>query len=395
MDNVAFKYAELASVSVKQLFYANGLYKYSRIKSVPDFELAATDECIALMQRLDMVLRSADRTAGFTVFARVLGKNAGGDDLLRFPPKAGDKLSFWMKLRNPNVLNFDDLPVDGDFRKFYYFSNQQLDGFALRSDLHLGNAASGVNNTNDRVAWSAANYRFHHSAEVAGGAAKVTHMLSGMEVLPDSVVNQAGQADIVFNLNALPLGKCRLSIGGSMLDEFYFIGNPPFQPFGVIELSLADALATNYRIVETDRSLANVRPAYSILFQNRKTRWRYTVHLQPESPLSLEMSVLNAAEKADFLSRLNIVSNDAAIAFTRTSTSDTDIIFVSDSGLALQEKYFSSTSVTHDPLSLTLKKYIGVAAKETVVRSDLSYPQTDLVDATTPPFIYSDIFLTL
>lgn len=395
MDKATFKYVELATVSVKQPYYANGVCKKYQVEPVVDFELIPTDECRELMKKLDLVLRSTDRTGGFILLARVLGINGNGDDILRFPPQASDKLSFWLTLNNPNALNFDDLLTNSDSSGFYYFSNQQTDAAALRDNLHLTSAASGVSGASDYMTKSAANYRFHHTAEVAAGTAMVKHILSGMQVLPDSIINRSAQSDLLFSLSALPIGKCQLIIGGSIKNEFYFVGSPAFQVFGVIELLLSDTLASNYRIVETDRSLTKTRPTYSILFRNRKTFWRYTIHLQPNSPLSLEMNALTAPDKADFLSKLNIVSNDTAITFTQTSASDKDIVFVSDSDLALQEKYVSGTSVNHDPLSLTLKKYIGVMAKEANVRSDLSYPQTELIDATTPSVIYSDVFLTL
>jgi|CXWL01.1.fsa_nt_gi hypothetical protein len=395
MDKASFKYVELTTVSVKQPYYTNGVSKKYQVEPVLDFELVPTNECRELMKRLDLLFRSTDRSGGFIVLARVLGTNGGGDDILRFPLRASDKLSFWIKLNNPNALNFDKLPTHDDLSGIYYFSNQQTDASALRDNLHLTNAPFGVSGVNDRMSKSAANYSFHHTAQVTAGAAIVKHILSGVEVLPDSIINRSGQSDLVFNLNTLPLGKCQLLISGSEIDEFYFVGSPAFQVFGIIELLLTDTLASNYRVVESDRSLTKTRPAYSILFLNRKTLWRYTIHLQPNSPLSLEMNALTAPDKADFLNRLNIVSNDMAITFTQTSASDKGIVFVSNRNLALQEKYVSSSSAKHEPLSLTLKKYIGVMAKEANVRSDLSYPQIGLIDATTPSVIYSDVFLTL
>ncbi len=395
MDKAVFKYAELAKATVSQPYYANGVCQQYHVDPILDFELLPTDECLALMKKLDIVFRPTDPSGGFIVLARVLGTNGSGDDMLRFPPRAGDKLSFWIKLNNPNVLNFDDLPTHGDLSGIYYFSNQQIDASALRDNLHLSSSSSGASGSSDYMAKSAANYRFHHTAQVSAGTAMVKHILSGMLVLPDSVINRSGQSDLVFNLNSLPLGKCQLIIGGSVEDEFYFFGNPAFQVFGVIELLLSDILDSNYRMVESDRSLTKTRPTYSILFRNRKTFWRYTIHMQTNSPLFLEMAGLNASDKADFLSKLNIVSNDTAITFTQTSASDKDIVFISDSDLALQEKYVSGSSANHEPLSLTLKKYIGVMLKEADVRSDLSYPQTGLIDATTPSVIYSDVFLTL
>ncbi len=395
MDKTVFKYAELATVKVAQAFYANGVCRNYQVDPVLDFELLPTDECLGLIGRLDLVFRRTDHSGGFIVLARVLGSNGSGDDILRFPPRAGDKLSFWIKLNNPDTLNFNDLPANGGLSGIYYFTNQQTDASALRDNLHLSSASTGVSGEQDYLARAAFNYRFKHTAQVADGTASVKHILSGMDVMPESIDNRPGQADLVFNLSALPIGKCRLIIDGNIEDEFYFVGNPAFQVFGVIELLLTDTLEANYRIVESDRSLTKMRPAYSILFRNRKTHWRYTLHLQANSPLFLEMNALAAPDKADFLNRLNIVSNDTAITFSQQSAVDKDIVFVSDSDLALQEKYVSSSSANHDPLSLTLKKYIGVMAKEANVRSDLSHPQAELIDATTPSVIYSDVFLTL
>ncbi len=394
MEQASFKYAELFSVSVRQPYYANGICKRYQVEPVVDVELLPTAECQALMKRLDFVFRSDDRQAGFIVFARVKG-NTAGDDLLRFPPQAGEALTFWMKLRNPDLLNFDDLSTENNVESIYYFTNQQSDALALRSDLHLSGASSGVSATVDSVSASLSVYRFHHSAEVAKETAKVRHIPSGMEVSADSIVNQSGESDLLFLLSSLPPGKCQLIIAGIVKDEFYYLANPSFRPFGVIELSLAASLDANYRIVESDRSLASSRPAYSILFRNRKTFWRYTIHLQQNSALSFEMAALSPSDKTDFLGKLNIMTNDSSITFTLASVGDSELVFVSDTALSLQEKYFSSTSMTHDPLALSLKKYIGVMAKEAVVRSDLPYVQTSLIDATSLPAIYSDIFLTL
>ncbi len=395
MSNDSFTYVELASVSVKQPFYANKLCKKYLIEPELDFEFLPTDECLSIMRRLNLVFRTFGPIAGFIILARVLGKNGGGDDLLRFPPRQDDKLSFWMKLRNPEVLNFDDLPTGSAPGDIYYFTNRQTDGLAPRNNLHLTAASVGFSGSNDRIKKASANYRYHHLGPAAADSAWVEHVLSGIKVAPDSIINEAGQCDLSFNLASLPLGKCRLIIDGSVEEEFFCVGNAEPGLFGVIELALANTLMSNYRIVEPDRSLARIRPGYSILFPNRKTHWRYTVHLQPNSPLALEMAALSAADKTDFLNRLNVVTNDTTLTFTRAPTSDTDIVFVSDTDLALQEKYISSTSTTHDSLSLTLKKYIGVAAKEAEVRSDLSYPTTALIDATALSLIYSDVFITL
>jgi hypothetical protein len=395
MDNLSFKYRPLALIALKQPYYSNGVCKKYQTEPMLDFELMPTDECQTLMRRLDIVFRRDDTQASCILLTQVLGSNASGDDLLRFSPQPGDKLSFWIRLNNPNVLNFDDLAMLNSASGLYYFSNQQTDTGALRNNLHLSQDVTGVMPTKDGKKRSLSIYRFHHVVAVATGKAFIQHELTGWKVEPSAILNQNGQSDLTFNLSVFPIGMCQLLINGLVADEFYYSGDLGFAVFGVIELLLTDTLIANYRIKEPDNSLTALPPVFTILFKNRKTRWRYTLHMQPNSPLFLELAALNAADKADFLNKLNIISNDTTITFKLSFTSDTDIVFVSDTDVLLKEKYVSSTSITHDPLSLTLKKFIGDLVKESIVRSDLPYPQTELIDTSTPSVIYSDIFITI
>ena len=100
--------------------------------------------------------------------------------------------------------------------------------------------------------------------------------------------------------------------------------------------------------------------------------------------------------KEDFINQLNIITNDTAIAFTQTppGPDGKTFQFISNSPIALQEKYLSSSSVTKDTLILTLKKYVGKPA-EAAVKADLQCPSTGGIDATSNPVIYSDILLTI
>jgi hypothetical protein len=391
MDNIAVKYAQLATVAVRQPFYVDGVARKSDAEPDLDFEFHPTAECTETMERLDILFRRAERLGGLALAARVLGKSAGGDDLVRFLPAPADKLTFWMRLRNPNVLNFDDLPTELDPARIYYFANQQTDAAAPRDDLHLTKSAAGVDGAHDRIVRSRENYRFHHSAEIASAAATVTNLLTGSEVLPTSVVNKGGQSDVAFDLRSLPLGRCELRIADAVKDEFYFAGSSEPQEFGLIELVLGSTLAANYRILEPDRSLTSARPAYTIRLPNRHTRWRYTFQLSPSGPLATEIGALSDAAKADFLDHLNITTNDPAITFSRTATSDREVVFVSDIEIAQSERYILSS---HKPLALTLKKHVG-NNDEGIVRSDLPYPPISLIDARAAPPVFSDTFLTI
>ena len=396
MRGIQIKYAELLRLSVEQLFYQNRLYKQNAVAPELDILIVPTDDCLSVLNRLNMVFKNTSVNSGFIVLARVAGTNGSGNDLIKFPARTDDILSFLMVLKNHDVINFNDLPVQYSANRIYYFNNEVNDLAATRNDLHLSKDVAGVDGTNDSIKTSTENYRFHHIAAVAQHTAKVKHILSGQFVEPALIVNQGGQSDLTFNLSTLPMGKCELLINNISQDQFYYLEKYAGQNvFGIIELSLASTLASNYRIIEADRSLIAQKPFYTITFVNRKTTWRYRIRLQNTSPLFLEMTALSPADKADFISKLNIVTNDTTITFSRDTITDNEFVFVSDNPLLLQEKYFSSTSLTHDPLNLTLKKYISDATREAAVKSNLPFPLTGSIDASALPQIYSDIFLTL
>lgn len=395
MNGIQIKYRELLRLSIEQLFYQNKVYKQTNTPQL-DILVVPTVSCTNVMNKLNMVVKNTDTTGGIIMLARVAGTNDTGNDILRFPPGKEDVLNFLMLLKNPDVINFNDLPVRLAPDKIYYFNNEVNDAAALRNSLHLSKDASGVNGVNDSIKTSTENYRFHHVTPVLPGTAKVKHGLTGESVEPSLIVNQGTQSDLTFNLSTLPMGKCQLLINNLPIDEFYYLERYALQPvFGVIEFSLSQTLASNYRIVESDRSLTTERPQYLIRFINRETFWRYTIRLQNTSPLYLEMAALSPADKIDFINKLNIVSNDTTVTFNRITATDTEFVFVSDNELLLQEKYFSSASLTHDPLILTLKKYISDVTREATVKNNLPFPLTNSIDASTLPQIYSDIFLTL
>ncbi|MBS1510487.1 MAG: hypothetical protein JST86_06595 [Bacteroidetes bacterium] len=396
MSGIDVVYKELLSLAVEQPFYQNQYCKNFKVVPETDFLLVPTAECFETMNRLDMLWRPTGNNGGLTVFARVLGKNGGGDDLLRFKPGVADKLSFWMILKNPAAINFNVLPLQLNKNKLFYFTNIQTDNAAPRNQLHLTTVNSGADETKDYINKQPATYQYHHNANVAPGAAVVKHKLSGVAIAADTIINQGSSADIYFTLSSLPQGICSLLINNVETDVFYYMGNEsPRALFGVIEFSLSALLIANYRAIEADHSLSATRPLYCIHFINRSTIWRYTLALQANSPLYLEWEALAPADKINFVNQLNIVTNDGAITFSQSfaSPDGTSYQFVSNGAVALQEKYFSSTSITN-VLSLSLKKYIGTPAVQ-VVRADLQCPSAGTIDAKNNPLIYSDILLTI
>ncbi len=395
MGIIQTKYNPLFAVSVQQLFYDNSICQRYQTTPEPDFDFLPTTETLQLLDKMDLVFKPAPASGGFWVLARVGDKTGGGNYLLRYQPPRAAKLSFLMLARNPDLYNFNDLPILTGDGSLYYFNNSVGDTTALRANLHLSKDVNGVKGSNDRMKYNGNAYTFVYGSPVAPGNAYLVHQLTGAIIQPRAIINDLSSARLLFDLSSLPSGICKLFVNAAPTDMFYYLpqiaaGNL----FGVVEIDLSPSLDANYRVVEADRSLQAPAPMYSIQFTKRRTTWRYRLSLTPNSPLYREMAVLSAPAKSDFLNRLNIVSNDNAITFTKGSVADLAIDFISSSPIALQEVYTSSSSATHDKLGLQLKKYIGVA-QETTVKADLPYPSLDTVNQLQPPNIYSDIFLTL
>jgi len=395
MSGLRIIYKELFSLSVGQDFYQNGVSRKYTHEPFPDLVLVPTEESEMLMRRMDILYRRNDHKAGGTLLARVSGTTMGGNDLLRFKARTEDKLSFYSFLRNADLPGFNDLPVNNDPNRLYYFSNEQTDPLAPRDNLHITTGTAGVNGTVDVVKRSGSNYRYHHSSPVATGTAVVKNVLTGIQTEPASIINQGGQSDLLFDLNILPAGKCQLLISGTLKDEFYFLKQTSINPvFAVVEVMLSQSVQSNYRVVEADQSLTPARPQYKINFLKRKTLWRYTISLSPNSPLARKLAAMNAAQRTIYFSNLKIVTNDTTISFLQTTASGTDIVFESVGPLAFQEKYFSSTSLTEEPLIITLKENTGLP-NEAVIKTNLPYPSPGSMNATNLPTIYSEIFITL
>jgi len=393
MSGWQIKYKELFSLSIEQLFYTNGLYNGNQSTPIPDLQVVPTPECISFMKRRDFLFRTVPGQAGFIVLSNVRS-NSMGDDVLRFPVKNTDKLSFWMILKNTDLLSFDDLPVRNDPGRIYYFNNNLSDAGALRNNLHISVGVSGVNSTTDSIKKSGSDYLFHHNAVVNADTAFVRHIITGLQLAPKTIINQLGESDLYFDLSSIPSGKCKLMINASEKDSFYYLGSLPSQPiFGIIEISLSTLLEANYRVVEPADILSPARPLYKIRFNNRKTLWRYSINLEKNNPLYVSMQTMTPAERTDFISHIKITTNDNGITFSQVAANDTVFEFVSDAPISLQEKYFSST-LTAKVLCLTLKKNTGIAG-EAVVKDYLPFPSTGSVNALSDPLIYSDIFLTL
>lgn len=218
MNRLKIKYTELVNISIKQKFYENNICGKFIIEPTPDMVFIPATETQLLMKRLNFIFKSSNQTGGFTILAETDNKSVPPNYLLRFFPKKGEKLTFFILLNKADLLNFNELPIPGDANKIFYFNNNISGNPALRKDpLYLTHSSGGVNGTDDRIKRSGSKYSYHHSGTVAN--AKLKHLLSDIELLPYSLKNLGvGGCDLIFNLKDLPIGKIKLIIDGSDIE---------------------------------------------------------------------------------------------------------------------------------------------------------------------------------
>jgi hypothetical protein len=385
MSGINVIYKELLSVAIELPFYANGRSRKGAIAPLPDISIVPSAETEALFRRIGLIMREVP--GGAMILAHTLGETADGDPVMRFPAHKGDKITFLLRLNNPEVLAVNDLPASINTRKLIYLSNTVSDGAAPRNDLHLSQSAQGIFNGSDTLPFVKEVYRFYNDVAVNPAATFVKHLLTGQEIAPVSVINEGSTANLLFDLSSLPGGICELWIANTLKETFYHLAGGNAQPvFGIIEILLDSALEENYRVIEPDRSLTAGRPRYVVRFKSRETLWRYTFALQPNGPLALELSELEPDQKIVFLNQLNIVTNDNNVSFTAyPSGSEEQLVFVTNDAAALREGYFNPGG---EALSLSLNK------NDAIVKSGLPYPSTRLITAEGTD-VYSDIFITI
>lgn len=386
MNWIQVKYSELLSLAITQLFYENQVCAKYTSTPVLDMVFLPGSETESLLKRRGLVFKNEDRTGGFTILAHTTG-TLGPNELLRFPPRKGEKLSFFALLKNPAFLNFNEMPVTADPSKIFYFSNEVADLAAPRTDLHLSILPGGVSSVSDMIKKTGEVYRYQHGAPVVN--AKVKHLLTEAELNAVSIINEGGGASLIFDLSALPGGKCQLFINGNALpaDTFYYTGlNAPRQFFAVVELHLFPmAAAGEYGITETNKTIKPVKPLFKLLFNNRPATWRYTIDLTPGSALYKALD-----DGSVLVNNVKIESNDNAIitfaAPVPAGAPITRLTFLSTAAVALREKYVTTGLA---PLTLTLK------AGAVDFKNDLPFPDTGKLDASGFPVVYSDVFITL
>ncbi|WP_152616744.1 hypothetical protein [Flavihumibacter solisilvae] len=346
------------------------------------------------MKRLDLLFRTTPFNGGFIVLARTHGQNGAGNDLLRFPVLPGDKLCFQVLLKNPDLLNFAELPVQPLKGQAFYLANDVNDPAAPADNLHLTIQSTGISASDDLIKKAGSDYRFHHPAVVTPGTVLVKHIETGRTKTPFSIDVFAGETDLLFDLSASPAGKYQLLINNAVTDSFYLLNTNLIEPvFGIIEIFLSPSIGSNYRVVEADQSLLPARPAFRIVFVNRKTKWRYTFHILAEGPLHQEIMKMTPADRATFLGSLNIATNDTQVGFTKISANENDFLFESQQPLPMQEIYFSSSN-PKQVLNLRLVKDFG-SPNPKDLKGFLPYPTTAKINATNTASVYSDVFLTL
>lgn len=298
---VRIKYTELFEVDVLHDYYNSG--------RSADFIFQPTEACVHLLRRYNLIYKA--RETGFSIYSEVNTREEGIK--MKVPFSNMEKFTFLMKLKNPNFVNFSELPLTPALNAFYYFNNL-TNNIAGDGDLLLGstNSLKSVSET-DLIKKIGRFYSYDYSSdqlELAGA-------LKSLDFNQSLQVQERGkEGHFSFKLDTIPLpeGRGEFWIDGAKQEDFY-LAHTSFKEdfFAIVEVFYKDGLSSDYRFMEPDGSIQ--AKSYKIKFKSRATTWRYILNKR------------NGSELSDLVVEKN---SEPAIAFTKDAFSTAEkVVFFS------------------------------------------------------------------
>lgn len=275
--NIQTKYEQLLKVKVLHDFFIDGAAK--NIEIYPDSQTK-----LRLKQyNLKSSQEGSNLVIGFGQTAMV------GPAILDL--KMPLKLSFWIKVNDPNFLNYTDIPYEfGDY--IYHFTNRINDKLEdeyanLSSDEFVG--------SNDRLP--------------VAGAILDYRLSEPMDNLQVEVINELGE--VVFerqykgstsvcslNLSQEPAGKYTLVLDGLEEFSFYLAPEGVKNIFGVIDLYIDPNDNSPFSLFDNGEPIK--KKEFKIHFQTRAVKWKYIVmETNPNNPQHSDYEIYDNSQGAE------------------------------------------------------------------------------------------------
>jgi hypothetical protein len=253
-----------------------------------DLEITPASATVHLMQNYKMVYRQ-DNT-GFVVGICVEKDNSGK----LFPRISLEeilKLSFIIRLKNTNFVNFTNLGLS-DFRnKVYHFGNsvdQKIDNtlYLSRTPPYVGDEDRYAIHDNtvmlDVASLELEEIRLVFTSPIPMNSFQVTCTApEGEDFLNMCDVYLSGRNPGLYELSAFTSSNEEIP---SLKQSVYLNNGGTSQNIlGVIDIfHFVDDSLNDYALLDNDGSLLS--PEYTLWWQNRLTQWRYLFEIEPPSP---------------------------------------------------------------------------------------------------------------
>lgn len=309
-------YSTLFQVVTENSYYANPVPTAGGDEA--DFDWIPTSATVQLMKRYGLLFRITP--TGCLVLVEVT-KNGVGNMITRIPN--GSRLLFVIRLRNTLLPAITDLPTQLDsFQPLFFFTNQTIHNEA------------GVNRKN----------------------IPITKDLSVK--IDDQLLLPAQRAMLLTRLGTLAQGPV----------------------FGVVDIVLDNALPALQRIVDPQQIITDDRPVFKLIFQHRKSHWRYTIQINTPDVELDDLVVQNLPP------------------FSRHNSSSIQVVFVSNNEIDTLKNY----PLPQPAVKLTFRTKVsaGIPLSGTSVARNLPYPAPTSLHTESDPVthvatIYSDALTTL
>lgn len=251
--NIQSKYEQLLKVKFQHDYFSDKALK--NLEIIPD-ELTK----IRLKQlQLKYVQEGSTLTLGY-------GKTTSIGPLVN-EIRERTKLTFWIKIKDANFLNYTSLPFELG-NQIYHFTNLCTDKMEEQMNLSSDLFVHG----RDRIPVSGPvfDYRFSEALE--------SPKIELIDEFGHSVFDREckGSTSVcTINLTQNPSGKYSLLVDGLEEFSFYMTTNLQHNIFGVVDLYLDPNDLSAYSIFENKLPKSNLE--YFVHFQNRAVQWKYLI----------------------------------------------------------------------------------------------------------------------
>lgn len=322
MDSI---YRSLFKLQYFHEFYKNKEDEYTHLDE--DIKIVPTPQCKREMTNQGLLFR--ETPGAFSVLYRAYKEDSLVKPLV--PLTEPRKFSFQIFSRNPYIVHYSELPLEGKSQGLYYLNNLQDNTQNINGTDELlltKNTSNPYLSSLDEITLRPS--RFTYDFKHAGDAATLslqdrksnTVYSETLSKLDDGVVTPEKNFRAILDLSSLETGIFTLLINAVEQEVFYLddslVGR---KPFGLMDIYYHPDVPSDYQFADSLGSVSG--KTYTLRFNHRETVWKYLVGLKYRQDLDPEdLEIVSDVFPATFTrqSSFKLADNTTVIPFDSGST---------------------------------------------------------------------------